>query len=214
MKYDESPPRFDAAEVRARLSGTPSESAQAFAEPLAAFLTLLAKWNRVYNLTGFRDAAQLLDRVLLECLSISPWLEGQAIADVGTGAGLPGLPLAITEPERHFTLIESRAKRVHFLRHVVGELALENVTIEHSRAEDLPAGTGFATVLARAVAAPQELIIIARHLTRPGSRIVLLTSPETGAAYRNTPEDFALRQIVPAGADGEYGVIVLLERTA
>ena len=165
-------PRFDAADVRARLSGTSSEAARVFAEPLAAFLTLLAKWNRVHNLT------------------------------VGTGAGLPGLPLAITEPDRHFTLIESRAKRVHFLRHVVGELGLDNVSIEHSRAEDLPAGACFATVLARAVAAPPELFGIARLLTRPGSRVVLLTSPETGEVYRNTPEDFEMREIVPAGADG------------
>lgn len=207
-------PRFDAADVRARLSGTSSESAQVFAEPLAAFLTLLAKWNRVHNLTGFKDARRLLDRVLLECLSISPWLEGTEIADVGTGAGLPGLPLAITEPDRHFTLIESRAKRVHFLRHVVGELGLDNVSVEHSRAEDLPAGACFATVLARAVAAPPELFSIARLLTRPGSRVVLLTSPETGEVYRNTPEDFELREIVPAGADGRYGVVVHLERTA
>ncbi|MGD2166656.1 MAG: 16S rRNA (guanine(527)-N(7))-methyltransferase RsmG [Gammaproteobacteria bacterium] len=207
-------PHFSAADVRARLAGTPCASARAYAEPLAGFLSLLAKWNRVYNLTGFRDARRLLDRNLLECLSIAPWLAGTAIADVGTGAGLPGLPLAITEPGRHFTLIESRAKRVHFLRHVVGELGLENVSIEHSRAEDLPQGACFATVLARAVAAPPELLVIARHLTGPGSRVVLLTSPDTGSAYQDLPEDFALREITPAGADGEFGVVVLLERTA
>lgn len=213
MKYERKALHFEAADVRARLRDTACESAQAFAEPLARFLSLLAKWNRVYNLTGFKDPAQLLDRVLLECLSLAVWLQGETIADVGTGAGLPGLPLAITEPQRHFTLIESRAKRVHFLRHVVGELALRNVTIEHSRAEDLPAGASFATVLARAVAAPPELIKIARLLTQPGSRLVLLTSPEVGAAYKNVSGDFEFRQMVPAGAGGEYGVVVLLERT-
>ena len=177
--------RFDAEQVCAQLAGTDCESAQAFAEPLSAFLTLLAKWNQVYNLTGFKDARQLLDRNLLECLTIRPWLAGTEIADVGTGAGLPGLPLAITEPERRFTLIESRAKRVRFLRHVVGELGLDNVVVQHSRAEDLPAGVSFDTVLARAVAAPQQLITIARGLMQAGSRLILLTSPETGEAYRN-----------------------------
>jgi 16S rRNA (guanine527-N7)-methyltransferase len=209
-----SAPRFDAADVRARLAGTPSESAQQYAQPLAVFLTLLAKWNRVYNLTGFRDDAQLLDRVVVECLTLRSWLEGREIADVGSGAGLPGLPLAITEPDRHFTLIEPRAKRVHFLRHVVGELGLAHVRVEQSRAEDLPAGAAFDTVLARAVAAPLELINIARHLTRPGSRVVLLTSPEIGAAYKNSPEDFELRQLEPAGPQGEYGVVVHLQRTS
>jgi 16S rRNA (guanine527-N7)-methyltransferase len=209
-----STPRFEAADVRARLRGTASEAVLEFAQPLAQYLSLLAKWNRVYNLTGFRQAQQLLDRVLLECLSISPWLAGARIADVGSGAGLPGLPLAITEPQRHFTLIESRAKRVHFLRHVVGELGLGNVFIEHSRAEDLPQGSSFATVLARAVAAPPELLGITRHLTQPGSRLVLLTSPDTASEFECLPADFRLRQIVPAGENGQFGVVVLLERTA
>lgn len=207
-------PRFDAADVRAALAGSYEQSMQSYAEPLAAFLTLLSKWNEVYNLTGFRDAEQQIDRVLLECLSIRGFLDGEQIADVGSGAGLPGLPLAITEPDRAFTLIESRAKRVHFLRHVAGELGLANVIVEHSRAEDLPEGSCFATVLARAVAAPAELIRITRGLTKPGSRLILLTSPDIGDAYRDTPADFVLRQIAPAGADGRYGVVVHLERTA
>lgn len=208
------PSRFDAEQVRAKLADTDCESALAFAEPLSEFLNLLAKWNQVYNLTGFKDAQRLLDRNLLECLSIRDWLAGAELADVGTGAGLPGLPLAITEPQRRFTLIESRAKRVRFLRHVVGELGLDNVIVQHSRAEHLPKGACFDTVLARAVAAPQQLITIVRGLMRAGSRLILLTSPETGEAYRNTPEDFALRQIAPAGERGRYGVIVHLERTA
>ena len=207
-------PHFAAADVHARLCGSESEYALEFAAPLAQYLSLLAKWNRVYNLTGFREPRQLLDRVLLECLFLRHWLEGEQIADVGTGAGLPGLPLAITQPQRQFTLIESRAKRVHFLRHVVGEIGLANVRIEHSRAEDLPQGSSFATVLARAVASPQELPGITRHLTQPGSRLVLLTSPETASGYQRLPADFELREIVPAGADGQYGVVVLLERTA
>jgi 16S rRNA (guanine527-N7)-methyltransferase len=207
-------PRFSAAEVRARLTGTSCAAAEVHAEPLAEFLSLLAKWNRVYNLTGFRRARALLDRVLLECLTLSPWLEGREIADVGSGAGLPGLPLAITRPQLQFTLIESRAKRVRFLRHVVGELALTNVAIEHCRAEDLPADLSFDTVLARAVAAPQEFIKIARHLTRPGSLVVLPTSAQKGEAYRHVPDDFDLSQIAPAGADGEFGVVVLLRRVA
>lgn len=211
-----APPSFSAAEVRARLRAGGCESACAFAEPLARFLTLLAKWNRVYNLTGFRDPQQLLERVLLECLLLRAWLAGSRIADVGSGAGLPGLPLAITEPERAFTLIESRAKRVHFLRHVTGELGLANVTVERARAEDLPAGSGFDTVLARAVAPPANFLEIVRQLPRPGGRVVILTSPGKAASFEDAatagPKDFMLREIVPLGRDGAFGVVVHLER--
>ena len=207
-------PRFGAEEVAGTLAGTPGEFAQSFAQPLARFLTLLAKWNRVYNLTGFRDPRELLDRVLLECLILADYLAGTSIVDVGSGAGLPGLPLAISLPQLQFTLVEPRAKRVHFLRHVVGDLGLANVKIEHCRAQDLRADLSFDTVLARAVAAPHEFINIARHLSRPGSRIVLLTSPEKGAVYRDTPDDFTVSQIDPAGPDGRFGVGVVLQRGA
>jgi 16S rRNA (guanine527-N7)-methyltransferase len=208
--------RFSAEDVRAHLSGTAAEAAQACAESLAKFLNLLAQWNRVYNLTGFRKPQDLLERVLSECLLLGDWLQGRSIADVGSGAGLPGLPLAISHPQRRFTLIESRAKRVHFLRHVVGSLGLANVSVEHCRAEDLPAQSGFDTLLARAVAAPPEFMTIARCLTRPGSRIVLATSPEKGELFRaelkDAPEPFRLHDIVPAGDGGKFGVVVVLER--
>jgi len=211
-------PHFGAQDVRAELAGTDVAAALPFAQPLAEFLNLLARWNRVYNLTGFRTPAELLERVLHECLLLGRWLQGTAIADVGSGAGLPGVPLAISEPERRFTLIEPRAKRVHFLRHVVGSLRLDNVSVEHSRAEDLPAHAGFDTVLARAVAAPPEFMKIGRCLTRPGSRIVLATSPEKGAMFREelerSPEHFSLRGIEPAGDGGKFGVVVVLERVA
>ena len=205
--------QFAADDVRRWLADTAAQRAQAYAEPLAHYLNLLARWNAVYNLSGFRQREQLLDRVLLECLSVAHLLDGRAIADVGSGAGLPGLPLAITQPERRFTLIESRARRVHFLRHVAGELALANVVIEHARAEDLPEDTAFATVLARAVAAPPEFLAVARHLSRAGSRIVLMTSKATAAEYQQPLGDFELSRLEPLGPQGRFGVAVVLQRT-
>lgn len=179
---------------------------------MTRFLALLLRWNRVYNLTGIRDLDTLIDRNLIECLHLRKWLSGQRIADVGTGAGLPGIPLAIAEPDREFTLIESRAKRVRFLRHVRGELALENVEIAHSRAEDLPSGLAFDTVLARAVAAPLELLALARHLTVPGSVLLMLTSAERSLEYRDLAPDFAIRPIDPSETAGIESAVVRLER--
>src|SRR5690349_6903303 len=99
-----------AADVARRLRAAGLVLPERQVDSLARFLALLARWNRVFNLTGVRETPELVDRHLIESLALKPLLRGERIADVGTGAGLPGVPLAITEPERSFTLIESRAK--------------------------------------------------------------------------------------------------------
>src|SRR5690606_30249307 len=145
------PPHFDPARIARALDAAgrrfgPDEHAR-----LAEYLNLLVKWNAAYNLTGIRDPDALVDRHLVESLELAPLLRGTRIADVGTGAGLPGIPLAIVAPDRHFVLIEIRAKRVRFLRHVVATLGIRNAEIAHTRVEDLRCEHAFDTVLARAV---------------------------------------------------------------
>jgi 16S rRNA (guanine527-N7)-methyltransferase len=178
---------------------------------LARFVELLLRWNEVYNLTGRRGADEIVDRHLVESFALRPLLAGSAVADVGSGGGLPGLPLAVVEPQRRFTLIESRAKRVRFLRHVVGELALTNTEVAHCRAEDLHVERPFDTVLARAVAPPAELLDVCRHLTAPGSILLLLTASHLQDAFRGLAPDFIVR---PAPKDGPKlrSSIVVLER--
>jgi 16S rRNA (guanine527-N7)-methyltransferase len=127
---------------------------------LASFLELMLRWNEVHNLTSVTDLDEMIDRHLVESLACAPYLQGDRVADVGSGAGLPGIPLAIARPEIQFTLIESRGKRVRFLEHIRGALELSNVVVEHARAEDLSPEQPFVTVLARAVAAPSELIAL------------------------------------------------------
>lgn len=199
-------------EIGRRLAVLGFELAPEQAAQLARFVALLLKWNRVYNLTGVRGAEEILDRHLVESFALRAWLRGASVADVGTGAGLPGVPLAIVEPARHFTLIESRAKRVRFLRHVASELALGNTAIAHSRAEDLPVSQPFATVLARAVAPPAELLALCRHLTAPGSRLVLLTAPHLQETFRGLAPDW-VSQPVPNTGPKLKSAIVCLERT-
>jgi 16S rRNA (guanine527-N7)-methyltransferase len=202
---------LSSAELRRRLTAIGVSVSDAESAALAAFVELLLKWNEVYNLTGVRGADEIVDRHLVESFALRPLLRGERVADVGSGAGLPGVPLAIAEPSRRFTLIESRAKRVRFLRHVVAELKLANTEVAHSRAEDLRVEQPFATVLARAVAPPAELLDICRPLTAPGSVLLLLTAGHLQDSYARLAPDFLVR---PAAANGPKlrSSIVVLER--
>ena len=202
---------MSSAELRRRLTAIGLSVSEGQSAALAAFVELLLRWNAVYNLTGVRGADEIVDRHLVESFALRSLLHGERIADVGSGGGLPGLPLAIAEPGRRFTLIESRAKRVRFLRHAVAELKLANTEVAHSRAEDLRVDRPFDTVLARAVAPPAELLTICRPLTAPGSLLLLLTAGHLQPAYRGLAPDFLLR---PAAANGPKlrSSIVVLER--
>jgi 16S rRNA (guanine527-N7)-methyltransferase len=142
---------------------------------LAAFLQLLSRWNEVHNLTAITDPEEMIQRHLVESLALGTFLRGNRIADVGSGGGLPGIPLAIAEPEREFTLIESRSKRAGFLRHVKAVLGLDNVVVEHARVEDLLTIPPFDTVLARAVAALPDLLNLTGHLFTSDTILLALT---------------------------------------
>ncbi len=202
---------ISSTELSRRLAAIGFALTEAQAAALTAFVALLLKWNKVYNLTGVRGAEEIVDRHLVESFALRSLLQGTHVADVGSGGGLPGLPLAIVEPERRFTLIESRSKRVRFLRHAVAELKLTNTEVAHGRAEDLRVARPFDTVLARAVAPPAELLSICRHLTAPGSILLLLTATHLQDAFRGLAADFLVR---PAATEGPKlrSSIVLLER--
>jgi 16S rRNA (guanine527-N7)-methyltransferase len=198
------------AAIAARLHERGIEVGAAQAEKLAAFLNLLEQWNRVHNLTGTRGRTELVDRHLVESLALQSSIRGPDVADIGSGGGLPGIPLAICRPELGFTLIESRRKRVSFLRHVAAQVGLGNVTVAHGRAEalDLPE---FATVLARAVAPPAELLALAAPLVAPAGRFVVLTSADKARDIVRLAQGW--RSVasgdVPAGLPS---VVVVLER--
>ena len=198
-------------ELRRRLTAVGFKLTTDQSATLAAFVELLLRWNKVHNLTGVRGADEVVDRHLVESFALRALIKGTHVADVGSGGGLPGVPLAIAEPERRFTLIESRAKRVHFLRHAVGELKLTNTSVAHSRAEDLHVERPFDTVLARAVAPPAELLSVCRHLTAPGSVLLLLTAGHLENAFRGLAPDFVARP-VPKDGPALRSTIVMLER--
>lgn len=128
---------------------------------LLAYLDLLGRWNRAYNLTAVQGRAEQVARHLLDSLAVAPLLSGERFLDVGSGAGLPGLPLAILFPERSWTLLDASAKRVRFLRHAVARLGLENVECVHARVEGYEPAKAFDTVLSRAYASLGEFVVSA-----------------------------------------------------
>jgi 16S rRNA (guanine527-N7)-methyltransferase len=144
------------------------------ARKLLAHLDLLDEWGERMNLTAIRVREQQLTKHVLDSLSIRPWLRGERIADVGSGAGFPGIPLAIVEPARRFALIESTGKKCRFLEHVCGALALANTDVVQSRAEAYRPDVRFGTVVARAVGPIAELVRYAGHLVGGNGRLLAM----------------------------------------
>jgi len=143
----------------------------------ARLLTLtaeLARWNRSYNLTAISSPAAMVTHHLLDSLAVNADLAGTRIADAGTGAGFPGLPLAVCNPQRHFTLIDSTAKKVRFVAHAASLLELTNVTALHGRVESLKFAVPFDTVLARAFAPLPELLEKVASLCGPQTRVLAM----------------------------------------
>ena len=141
---------------------------------LVAHLDLLDDWNTRMNLTAIRDRPSQLTKHLLDSLAVQPYLVGQRIADVGSGAGFPGIPLAIVEPGRQFALIESTGKKCRFLEHVRDTLGLANVEVVQSRAESYRPEVRFDTVLARAVGPLADLVKVAGSLVVGGGRLLAM----------------------------------------
>ncbi len=137
---------------------------------LLAYLALLDKWNRVYNLTAVRDAERMVSHHLLDSLAAVPYFHGEAVLDVGSGGGLPGIPLAIARPEVRVTLIDSIAKKTAFLLQAKAELGLKNLQVITGRVEDFRPEAGFDVVTSRAFSDLREFITLTRHLLNPGGR--------------------------------------------
>jgi 16S rRNA (guanine527-N7)-methyltransferase len=181
-----------------------------------ALLDELERWNRKINLTAVRDREQLRILHIEDSLAARPLLEGRQILDVGTGAGFPGLPLAIAEPDREFTLLDSNNKKVMFVQHAAGLLGLGNVTAVKARVEDYDPGHRFDTVIARALATLPKLVEIAGHLVREGGVFVALKGRHPAAEIQELPAPWSHEVIaleVPGLEQGSRHA-VLLRRTA
>ena len=149
--------------IQTAIDGLEQTFPDSTADKLGALLDELEKWNRKVNLTAIKDRDEMITAHLLDSLVAAPFLLGDRVLDVGTGPGFPGLPLAIVQPERQFTLLDSNNKKIMFVQHAAGLLGLDNVSAIKSRGEDYAPGHGFDTVIARALAALPRLVEIAGH---------------------------------------------------
>lgn len=142
----------------------------ALAPPLRAYLDLLVKWNRAYNLSAVRDPVEMVPKHLLDSLAILPWAGHGRLLDVGSGAGLPGIPLAIARPDLQVTLLDSNGKKIRFLRQAQIELRLANLSVVESRVEAYHPSQPFDQISSRAFAELGTFVELTRHLLRPGGR--------------------------------------------
>jgi 16S rRNA (guanine527-N7)-methyltransferase len=179
---------------------------------LIAHLDLLDDWNSRINLTAIRDRPSQLTKHLLDSLTVLPFLQGERIADVGSGAGFPGIPLAIVEPGRHFALIEATGKKCRFLEHVRDTLGLANVEVVQSRAEAYRPEMRFDTVIARAVGPVADLVKVAGPLVVGGGRLLAMKGryPEDELASRfNGWKVAAVHQLTVPGLAEERHLVEL-----
>jgi 16S rRNA (guanine527-N7)-methyltransferase len=193
--------------------GVRIEAAQA--AQLLQLLDELEQWNRAYNLTRITGRAAMIAGHLLDSLAASHELQGTRIADLGTGAGFPGLPLAIVHPEREFTLIDGTAKKIRFVEHASRVLALSNVRALHARAEALHPEAPFDTIVARAVAPLPELARLARPLAIGGTRLIAYKGRRPDEELASLPADWqlsAVRKVQVPGINAERCLITLLAR--
>lgn len=182
-------------------------------QQLLGYVGMLDKWNKAYNLTSVRDPQQMLVRHILDSIVVNPHLQGSRFIDVGTGPGLPGIPLAIVRPDAHFTLLDSLGKRVRFLRQVQHELGLNNIEPVQSRVEAFPAEPPFDGVISRAFASLQDMLSWCHHLPVKGlGRFYALKGVRPDEELAHLPEGVSLESIVRLQVpelEGERHLVVL-----
>lgn len=172
----------------------------------------LARWNRNVNLTAIKSPEGMLTHHLLDSLAIQGDLHGTQLADVGTGAGFPGLPLAVANPARKFTLIDSNNKKVRFVSHAVALLGLTNVTVLHARAEALAPALPYDTVMTRAFAALPAMLKSVARLVGPETRVLAMKGRWPQAELDKLPRGWRLessRELKVPGLDAARCVLVL-----
>jgi len=205
-----TPPEREQLEAGARELRV--ELTPAMADALLRLLDELERGNTQFNLTAIRDRQGMLRKHLLDSLSLHAFLRGARVADVGTGAGFPGLPLALVNPDRDFALIEATGKKARFVSKTAAEVGAGNVEVIHTRAETYRPDRGFDTVVARALSSLADFVAYAGHLLAPGGRLLAMKGKRPDEEISALPKSFrvlAVHRLRVPGLDDERHLVEL-----
>ncbi len=184
---------------------------RALAAPLLDYLALLLRWNRTYNLTAIRDPEEMVTRHLLDSLAMHPYVQPGALADLGTGPGLPGIPLAIVRPDLRVTLVESNGKKARFLREAVRQLKLgDRARVAESRAEAVDEPGAYAQITARALDTLAGILEVGGHLLAPQGRLLAMKGVHPAAEIASLPPGWtalAVHPLTVPGLDAERHLV-------
>jgi 16S rRNA (guanine527-N7)-methyltransferase len=169
---------------------------------LLQYLALLEKWNRVYNLTAIREVGKMVSGHLLDCLAVVPHLQGTSVLDVGSGAGLPGIPIAIACPDAEVVLLDSNHKKSAFLRQALADLALGNASVACERVESWQTRARFDFIVSRAFADTGEFVQQSRHLLAPGGVLAAMKGVHPYEEIERLSKDLSAQQIVALRVPG------------
>ena len=188
------------------------ELPQGAAEALLSYLALIEKWNQVYNLTAIRDPQRMIVEHVLDSLAIAPHVVPDRVLDVGSGAGLPGIPLAIAQPAWRVTLLDSNHKRCTFLQQALIELGLRNAEVVCARIEGFRPGEPFDTVVSRAFSDTAHFARVALPLVAPGGVMLAMKGLYPHEELAQLPQEAQLREVVALqvpGLDAQRHLVVM-----
>jgi 16S rRNA (guanine527-N7)-methyltransferase len=174
-------------------------------ERLLDYIALIEKWNRVHNLTAIREPEKMVSHHLLDCLAVAPHLHARRLLDVGSGAGLPGIPLALANPEMHVTLLDCNHKKAAFLRQAVMEMNMNNADVCSERVESWKTRNGFDVIISRAFSDMSEFVRITRHLLISGGMFAAMKGLHPYEEIEKLPRDCKVLQVLPLAVPGLEG---------
>jgi 16S rRNA (guanine527-N7)-methyltransferase len=189
----------------------------AFSHPLLNYLDLLVRWNKAYNLTAIRDPKEMLTKHLLDSLAMHGYFTQANLADLGTGAGLPGIPLAIIRPDAQISLVESNGKKTRFLREVVRQLALSNVVVIESRAESVDQAGHYQAITARAMDRLAGILAVGGHLLSAQGVLLAMKGPHVNDEIAELPSQWqvnACHTLHVPGLQAERQLVIIGRKLA
>jgi 16S rRNA (guanine527-N7)-methyltransferase len=196
-----------AEKLRQGLSALALDVTTAQVNTLLNFIRLMDKWNKAYNLTAVREPLDMVSLHILDSLAILPYIQPDRVADIGTGAGLPGIPLAIFLPDCRFTLVDSNSKKTRFVQQAVLELQLKNIEVVHSRVETLQPAQLYSTVITRAFASMADIINLTGHLLADDGVLLAMKGQQPDAELAELTAAYSVIPIITPGINAERCLI-------